>query len=119
MSYIKRGVLKVAENLPDESRTPDEEEEIEVTHALDRIPEFSQQQLHEMVDMAVERLCIEGKVPSGFFNEVAVIIKNGFPVGLDVACDDPFFFREQVQHVLDFVAEKSGEMLAQRALDQR
>ena len=81
---------------------------------LERIPRFSQQHLHDMVDMAVERHCIEIRVPSGFFNEVAVIIKSRFPVGLDVASDDPLFFCEQVHHVLDFIVEKCGERLAQR-----
>ena len=80
---------------------------------LERIPEFSQQQVHGMVDMAVQRFCVEGKVPSDFFHGVAVAIKNGFPVGLEVASDDPFFTREQVRHVLNFVAEKCGERLAQ------
>ena len=81
---------------------------------IEQTPEFSQKQLHKMIDMAVEQLCLECKVASGSFDEVAVSVKSAFPCGAEVDSESPFFSREQVRHLLKWVAEKCGECLAER-----
>lgn len=123
--YLEYGRYKVqarsaANAAPFEARVPvvATQEDLHSAHSEEEVTEFSHEQFHHVVDMAVKYRSEKAGLPDGLFSDVATRVKQAFPCASGFEGGQPIFSRAQVRQLLEVIAQKCSESLAESGSDR-